>query len=176
MPVLRWRREENSPGPGLIFDLQSFPQFRILRGDSYGTSARVADSVLLAAAGNQGGRGDRHGIGAERQGFGEIGRDSQAAGDDQRDAVGPMVVQKLSGSVKCEDAGDRRRILDELRSGARGARASVHGDEIRFRRQCEFQIGHQISRGQLDSNRLAARPFAAARRPVASDRLCVRIS
>ena len=56
--------------------IESLPQLRILRRDADRAAVRVADAILLAAAGQQRRGAERNRIRPQRQGLGEVRRDA----------------------------------------------------------------------------------------------------
>jgi len=80
------------------FDVEARPKCWILCGDPDRTPAGVTDPILLATDGHHRSRPDGHGVGAERQGLGEGGRDTEPSGDDARDIARPFRIEHLLDS------------------------------------------------------------------------------
>ncbi|MCK7525178.1 MAG: hypothetical protein MZV64_50025 [Ignavibacteriales bacterium] len=64
--------------------------------------------------------------------------------------------------------GNGGRVLDELDGGAGGPGPAVDGDEVRPRRQGEFEVGLDVAGGELDARWDGRRRAPAARRPCAA--------
>ena len=125
------RRNRSSRCGGLV-DGQPGPQVRLLGGDADRAVVGVAGPHAEAADGLDGRVGHRHGVGAERQGLGEVGGVAQPAGDDQGDVAaaragrgGPGPGQRRDGRApRCgrgRPAG-RRRCRRRGRRGSRSRR------------------------------------------------------
>ena len=141
---------------GRELDLEPGAELRVLGGDPDRALAGVADPVLLAAGGHESGRGEGHRVGAHGEGLGGVGRGPQAAGDDQRHAVGAVGVEEGSRPGEGEDGRDGGGVLDHLGGGPGGAGAAVDGDEVGSGGEGDLEIGLDVAGGELDPDGLAA--------------------
>ena len=116
----------------------------------------MAGPVLLAADGQQRGRGQRHRIGAQRQRLGHLVGSAEPAGGHELDVVDALVLEELLGPVEADEARHADVVLHVDGRGAGPAAEAVDRDPVGPDLQRGGGVGLDVAGGELHADRRTA--------------------